>query len=433
VDFARARARAALFLATGLGKTRVGLELLAGTRGVVVAPLTTLLTWEAEAAKWGYAPPRLFTGNKRTLQLQAWAMSQSDWLIVPYSRLAEFARLCTTHIPVLIFDEAQFVKNWTAQRTKSAFALSKRAGRVYVLSGTPITNSLADTYGVYKPLGVWPESWWAFKNKYFTVGHFNEICAPKPGAEREILARVSPYTLIITREQVGMNLPLVLEECPLPPSDEERGFYNQIVREHRINSPQNAFISFLTASKILAGLRTACDGIVYHSAFGSVEQSAEVLIPVDRLTKTRALVELLEASEVPTIIWVEWQAIQSSLPRYLLEKGFPVVEGTSHERVSRFLDKKAGILVVNPRVGGIGLNLQFAPRQIFFDLTDDLALYQQAIARSHRQGATRTVEVSVLYLAGTVEQKILRCLKAKRTLQETIYEVLQELQEKGEE
>ncbi len=61
------------------------------------------------------------------------------------ARLTQLLAFCgpTT---LLVLDESSYVKNYRSQRTKAAFALRKRCGRVVELNGTPIYHSPMDLF-----------------------------------------------------------------------------------------------------------------------------------------------------------------------------------------------------------------------------------------------------------------------------------------------
>src|SRR6185436_1314685 len=66
--------------------------------------------------------------------------------------------------------------------------------------------------------------------------------------------------------------------------------------------------------------------------------------------------------------------------------------------------------------GSTGLNLQAANTVINVDLPWNPAVLEQRIARAHRMGQTRNVQVYVLVTEGTLEENLLTTLGAKRDL-----------------
>jgi hypothetical protein len=72
--------------------------------------------------------------------------------------------------------------------------------------------------------------------------------------------------------------------------------------------------------------------------------------------------------------------------------------------------------------GGTGLNLQAADTVINLDLPWNPAVLEQRIARVHRMGQHRPVQVINLIARGTIEERVLKALQRKRTLFEGLFE-----------
>ena len=89
---------------------------------------------------------------------------------------------------------------------------------------------------------------------------------------------------------------------------------------------------------------------------------------------------------------------------------------------------------MHPASAGHGLNLQYGGNIIiWFGLTWSLELYQQANARLHRQGQTKTVIIHHLISKGTVDEDVMKALEGKEANQNKLLEAvkarLQEVRE----
>jgi superfamily II DNA/RNA helicase len=73
-------------------------------------------------------------------------------------------------------------------------------------------------------------------------------------------------------------------------------------------------------------------------------------------------------------------------------------------------------LFLTTNAGSIGLNLQAANTVINVDLPWNPAVLEQRIARAYRMGQEQPVQVFVLVTEGTIEEKLLATLSAKRDL-----------------
>ena len=78
---------------------------------------------------------------------------------------------------------------------------------------------------------------------------------------------------------------------------------------------------------------------------------------------------------------------------------------------------------MHPASAGHGLNLQYGGNIIiWFGLTWSLELYQQANARLHRQGQTKTVIIHHLISKGTVDEDVMKALEGKEVNQNKLLE-----------
>ena len=82
--------------------------------------------------------------------------------------------------------------------------------------------------------------------------------------------------------------------------------------------------------------------------------------------------------------------------------------------------------LIHPASAGHGLNLQSGGSTIvWFGLTWSLELYQQTVARLWRQGQTAgTVVVQHIVADGTIDERMIKALKAKDSTQAALIEAV---------
>ena len=78
-----------------------------------------------------------------------------------------------------------------------------------------------------------------------------------------------------------------------------------------------------------------------------------------------------------------------------------------------------GLLALNPRAAGTGLNITAATHVVHYNLEWNPAIEDQASARAYRRGQDRPVTIHRLYYAETVEEAINDRLTRKRELSDT--------------
>ena len=76
----------------------------------------------------------------------------------------------------------------------------------------------------------------------------------------------------------------------------------------------------------------------------------------------------------------------------------------------------SGMLILNPRAAGTGLNITGANHVIHYNLEWNPALEDQASARAYRRGQKKTVFIYRLYYADTVEQVVNERIERKRNI-----------------
>lgn len=125
----------------GTGKTAkilTALDRSKHTKAVVVCPPTVMENWRQQAAQW--LPEwrvRFQTNTKPTV-----APVDGEILVTSYHRASIVSGGCG----VLILDECHEVKNFKTAKHKRCKELAKRAGAIWALSATPITNTPMDLW-----------------------------------------------------------------------------------------------------------------------------------------------------------------------------------------------------------------------------------------------------------------------------------------------
>ncbi|WP_218280029.1 helicase-related protein [Verrucomicrobium spinosum] len=97
--------------------------------------------------------------------------------------------------------------------------------------------------------------------------------------------------------------------------------------------------------------------------------------------------------------------------------------------VSEFQGNPKCRVFLTTNAGSTGLNLQAADTVINVDLPWNPALLEQRIARAHRMGQKRKVQVHLLVTEGTIEENLLATLGAKHELASAVLDPDSTLQE----
>jgi superfamily II DNA or RNA helicase len=372
---------------------------------LVICPASVLHNWRREANR--FAPDLkvlvLQSGPARHNLRQQ--IPQHDVIVTNYAILRrDLTALQKFAFRAIILDEAQFIKNPSAQVTQSVKQL--RGDYRLALTGTPLENRILDLWSIMdfvQPgyLGSQTD----FNQKYDTPGASEEEIRIN---RRRLSARLRPLLLRRLKKQVAQDLPDRIEErrdCEL--GEEQRKLYLSELRRSRDQIMNTVAEKGLAQSKmhVLAAL-TRLRQICCHPQ----------LVGNDSLSgKTETLFELLEpllSEGHKVLIFSQFVQMLNLLEQECNTRHIPthILTGATKQRqevVQAFqADTQACVFLLSLRAAGTGLNLTSASYVVLYDPWWNPAVEAQAIDRSHRIGQTQKVIAYRLIAPGTVEEKI---------------------------
>lgn len=418
----------------GLGKTLQTLAWLAWMHArngkhhkpaLVICPASVLHNWRREAEK--------FTPHLKVLVLESGAarhglrktIPQYDIIVTNYALLRrDWEALQKFAFGAVILDEAQFIKNPTAQVTQSVKQL--KAGQRMALTGTPLENRLLDLWSIVdfvQPGYLGNQE--HFTQTYEPRGEGEEGQLAQRIARRRLSAKLRPIMLRRLKRQVAKDLPDRVEvrrDCEL--GEAQRKLYLAELRRSREQVLQAVAEKGLARSKIhvlaaLTRLRQIC---CHPTLVGNDSDSG----------KTQTLFELLEpllADGQKVLVFSQFVQMLKLLQAEFQKQQIAthILTGETKERqtvVQAFQnDPNAAVFLLSLRAAGTGLNLTTASYVVLYDPWWNPAVEAQAIDRSHRIGQTRNVTAYRLIAPGTVEEKIWDLQQSKS---QTIADVLGE-------
>ncbi|HYD26418.1 SNF2-related protein [Brevundimonas sp.] len=418
----------------GLGKTVQALaHLLAEKEAgrldrpcLLVAPTSVLGNWRAEVAR--------FAPGLRTLVLHGpqrkaahGALSEHDLVVTSYALLPRDREILAARPwHLAIFDEAQYLKNPTAQATKAALALDAR--QRLCLTGTPVENSLDELWSLFSvavPSLLGDRT--GFRRQFRTPieKHGNTE------RQRLLARRVRPFLLRRTKEEVASELPPKTEILEsVEPQAAQRDLYETIrlamdarVREEIARKGlARSRISILDA--LLKLRQVCCDPrlVKLESARTRVAKGAASA----KLGRLLEMVPELLADGRRILLFSQFTSMLDLIKPELEERGIPFVELTGDTRdretpVRRFQAGDVPVFLISLKAGGTGLNLTAADTVIHYDPWWNPAVEDQATDRAHRIGQDKPVFVYKLVTIGTVEERMIQLQERKRRLGEAVH------------
>ena len=439
----------------GLGKTLQALAFLRTLRSaecgmrnaeltphLVVCPTSLVFNWVAEAKK--------FTPELKVLALQGpdrhrlfEQIPAHDIVVTSYALIRRDAeRYRELAFDIVVLDEAQHIKNRQTQNAQAVKAV--RARQRFVLTGTPLENSVLDLWSIFDFL---------MPGYLGTAQDFREryelpIAKEKDAkAQTRLARRLRPFMLRRLKKEVAADLPAKLEQvsfCELTP--DQRSVYQQVIEASRKEvlaavGAQGVAKSRMVVLTALLRLRQVCCDLrllkLEKPSASTTERSddAEPGSPIHQSTnppihpsssgKLDMFGELLE--EVidgghRLLVFSQFVGMLTLLKEKLTAEGieFCYLDGSTTDRagvVERFQTNAAiPVFLISLKAGGVGLNLTGADTVVHFDPWWNPAVEDQATDRAHRIGQTKVVTSYKLITRDTVEEKILTLQNRKREI-----------------
>ena len=312
---------------------------------------------------------------------------------------------------LIVVDEANAYKSPSTTRWKTLAKMLKPETRLWMLTGTPASQSPVDAFGLAKlvcPQNV-PKFSMAWRDKVMTqITRFKWI--PKTNARVEVFKALQPAIRFAKND--CLDLPDVMyqtRDIPLSPQVQK---YYKMLKEQMMIETAGTSISAVNAAAGLNKLLQISGGAVYTD-------KKEVL-EFDISPRLNALMEVIEETENKVIIFVPYRHTIEVVSKYLMDKGYTteVIQGsvTAGQRaqiINQFQTMTdPRILVIQPQSASHGVTLTAADTVVFWSPVMSVETYLQCIARMDRVGQKN--KMTVVHLEGSeVEKKMYKMLQGK--------------------
>lgn len=430
------KSKSGLLLDMGLGKTASVLmamdklinHYLEVYKVLVIAPYRVAkLTWPGEIAKWDDFNHLRYsivmgTEKQRIAALKAEAdiyMINRDNVVWLYNYLYNTDAI--RMFDAIVVDESSSFKSAKSQRFKALRKLTMRCPRVIILTGTPAPNGLMDLWSqIYlldqgQRLG---RTITEYRNRYFTPGrckgHVVYDWMLKEGAE-DLIYKAIGDICVSMRAIDHLPMPERIDNVIEIEMDEATSKLYKELKKNYLIELKDEIITAATAGVLCNKLLQLSNGALYIKS-DSMKNDYEVVHNL----KIEALEEVMESNpEVPILVFYSFK---SDLDR--LKKHFAKIKPKTLDDDNAYEDWNSGmvrLLLANPASMGHGLNMQSGGNIIvWFGLTYNLELYQQANARLYRQGQNKTVVIHHLVLKGSEDEVVMRRLQDKEAIQDSL-------------
>lgn len=414
--------------AMGSGKTGATLTALRDLldsfqirRILIVAPLRVARdTWPDEIGAWAHSRLLSYAVCVGTEGQRREALRQStEILIINREQLPwlwkELDNGTRWDFDCVVVDESSMFKagkKRTKNRALTRFGVlaqaRKKIDRIYLLTGTPAPNGIADLWGqIYlldqgERLGATQK---AFYDRWFDINRYSFKAIPRSYAESEITKRVADIMVSLPALEIVPPPVFIPVKVTLPSAvkKEYDKFERTLVTEtYDVEAVSRGVLTNKLLQMANSGLYKE-DGSVAHV----------------HTAKLDALDELIErAAGDPVLIWY---GFKFDVTRIREKYPDAVLFNEDSDAIKKWNRGEIKIGLAHPASLGHGTNLQYGGHiAIWFGLTWSLELYQQANARLPRPGQKHIVAIYQIIAEGTVDEDVLTALDGKASTQDSV-------------
>ena len=395
----------------GLGKTTstVIASLEAESKKVlIICPASLKINWYREIKNYTDKTISIVEGKK-------W--ESADYVIVNYDIIKNFhdesnrekSTILKENFDLVIIDEAHYIQNKKAARTKLCNDVAEKIGRVWLLTGTPLTSRPINYFNLLELVdSSVAQNWMAYVRRYCNGFQFragNRLIWNVNGASNleELRERTQPTILRRLKEDI-LDLP------------------DKIRTPVYLNLQSNLYKSLMGE---------------YYEWYRNSEESKSLALQFSKLMKVRQIIaqekiqntiEIANSAidqEKKVIIFTNFTDTLNQFVDYY-KKDCVYLDGSCsktkrQEAVDKFQnDENVKVFIGNLKAAGVGITLTAAEVVIMNDLSFVPSDHSQAEDRAYRIGQNNKVSVYYPIFENTIEGAIYDILTKKKDIFETV-------------
>ena len=395
----------------GLGKTTstVIAALESNLKKVlIVCPASLKINWKREIANYT---------DKSVSIIEGKIWESADFVIINYDILKNFhdpqdrknSVILNEKFDLIVADEAHYIQNTQAARTKIANDIINKVGKVWLLTGTPMTSRPMNYYNllnlVESPVAF---NWMGYVRRYcngyqFTVGRKKIWNVQGASNLEELRDRTKPQVLRRLKEEI-LDLPdkiITPIYLKLKSRDYEElmgEYYRWFDQGQESGSLTVQFSKLMKVRQVIAEekIKNTCE-----IAENIVEQGKKVIIFTNFTDSLNQITEHFGKSAVKLDGSMSKQERQNAVDRFQE-------------------DDKIQVFVGNIKAAGVGITLTSAEAVIMNDLSFVPSDHSQAEDRAYRYGQKNNVLVYYPIFENTIESIIYDILQNKKNIFEIV-------------
>jgi SNF2 family DNA or RNA helicase len=413
------RSKAFCFNEAGTGKTssviwaadylmRLGVV----KRVLVVCPLSIMYSaWQADIFKTAMhrtAGVAYGSKEKRSKILN----NGYEFVIINYDGINVIREeIATSQFDLIVIDEANAYKSSQTKRWKNMAKILTPDTRLWMLTGTPASQSPVDAFGLAKLVSPWRvprfESAWKDKVMY---QHSKFVWVPRPNSKIDVYNALQPAIRFTKKE--CLDLPPVMYQTRRVPLTPQAASYYKKLKSQMLIEMAGQQVTAVNAAANMSKLLQISGGAVYTDKHDVVE--------FDISPRLQAMQEVLDETQNKVIIFVPFLHTIEIITRHLNKHKISndiingsVSAGNRAMIINRFQTQEdPTVLVIQPQSASHGVTLTAADTIIFWSPVMSVETYIQCIGRIDRVGQVN--KMTVVHLQGSdVEDRIYKMLQGK--------------------
>ena len=396
----------------GLGKTSSAIMASISCKVkkvLIICPASLKVNWQREIENYTDESVGIVEGKK-------WV--DGKYVIINYDILKNFhslpkdkdkkKQIMDAGFDLVIIDEAHYVSNGKAQRTKLVNNLTSKIGRLWLLSGTPMTSRPMNYYNLLKLVGSRVANNW--------ISYVRRYCDGKQifRGYRKIWLTFGATNLEELRDKTNDKVLRRLKEDVLDLPDK---IITPIHMELKSKTYEDEMGEYL-------------DWRRKHRGSGLSIQLAKLMkvrqiIALEKVKETTQLIEQCLQQDKKVIVFTNFtEPLMTLYEKY--KKESVILNGTMkkedrQESVDRFQnDDKVKVFIGNVKAAGVGITLTAAEVVIFNDLSFVPSDMSQCEDRAFRIGQDKKVSCLYPIYQNTLEYKIYNIVKNKKSVIDTV-------------
>jgi len=431
----------------GTGKTRPAIEAMRYQLDngldiiVVLCPKGVMPTWRAQLNRWAPSLKYFILSDmamaKRRQVLRL--APKGSIVVINYDVIEKMSGVILERFDKesggLAMDEIHRIRNPQAKWSKATMKIAAHADWRLGMTGSPILNGAENVWSQWycMDFGVtFGANYVQFKQEFFETSFDGFKLLPKQGTLEEIGHRMRRRGLRYTTDEC-LDLPPKIYESEEVELGKEQGRIYEEMREELVARIRAAEAGdeeeeglATAATQLVAILRLAQ---ITSGHVPDIEGRIVALSPNPKLDALDRIVrENIRDRQI--IVWCCYRENYRAISVRLADLAPELIVGgmTTEERSDveqRFNAGKTRLLISNPAVGGLGLNLQAASLAIYYSMNYNLEHRLQSEARCHRAGSEihKSVTYVDLLAKGTIDRVIMGAISDKKNVADAVVDL----------